>query len=65
MASEPITTAYIIKPSYPSVYMYEYIPVSLLGNGWVKVTTAIKTYATIEELLDALFSMRSVWYQGN
>jgi hypothetical protein len=53
------------------------IPLSLLGNGWVKialivarqrlgrnVTAVTNTHATIEELLDASFSMWPVSYQG-
>jgi hypothetical protein len=52
-------------------------PLSLLGNGSVKkpaivarqrldenVTAVTSTHATIEKLLDALFSARSVSYQG-
>jgi hypothetical protein len=53
------------------------IPLSLLGNGSVKnppivarqrlgrdVTAVTNTHATIEELLDASFSMWPVSYQG-
>jgi hypothetical protein len=37
-----------------------YIARQRLGKN---VTAAINTHATIEELLDASFSMQSVWYQ--
>jgi hypothetical protein len=36
---------------------------SLLGNGWVKTFARQRIHATIEELLDASFSVRSVSYQ--
>jgi hypothetical protein len=63
MASEPISTAYFINPSHQSVYVYVY-PLSLLGNGSVKTLSRQWTHATIEELLDASFTMRSVSYRG-
>jgi hypothetical protein len=61
MAPEPIPTAYFINRSHQSVCRC----ISLLGNDSVKknATAATNTHATIEELLDASFSMRSVSYQ--
>jgi hypothetical protein len=68
-------SASMLTPSCLCVYMC--IPLSLLDNGSVKiplsssrqqldktVTAATNTHATIEELLDASFSMRFVSYQG-
>jgi hypothetical protein len=41
------------------------IPLSLLGNGSVENVTAVtNTHTTVEELLDASFSMWPVSYQG-
>jgi hypothetical protein len=74
MTPEPISTAYFINPSRRSRCLYMY-PQSLLGNGSVKILSLLgngsvktlplqRTHSTIEELLDASFSMRSVSYQG-
>jgi hypothetical protein len=60
MAHEPITTAYFINPSHQSVYLYvdpSIIARQRLGKN---VNSAKNTHATIEELLVASFSMRSV-----
>jgi hypothetical protein len=76
MATEPISTAYFIKPSHQSVCLYVYpsyrckatarLSVSLLsvlGNGQVNKFPQQRIHATIEGLLDASFCMRSVSYQ--
>jgi hypothetical protein len=78
MAPEPILTAYFINPSHQSVFLHVY-PLLLLGKGSINcithsvarqrlsknVTAAKNTHATIEELLEASFSMPSVSYQRN
>jgi hypothetical protein len=58
MAPGPNSTAYCINPSHMSSY-----PLSLLGNGSVKTFPRQRIYVTIEKLLDASFSNRSVSYQ--
>jgi hypothetical protein len=62
-APEPISTAYVINPSHQSVclYVYPIIAMQMLDKN---VTAARNTHATIEELLDASFSLRFVSYQG-
>jgi hypothetical protein len=45
---------------YVRVSLY---PLSLLGNGSVNTFPTTNTHKTIEELLDAVFYMRSVSYQ--
>jgi hypothetical protein len=76
--TEPVhnSTAYFINPSHQSVCMYVYPPIfARLRTGKYSLvlirqrigknfTVATKKYATIEELLDATFSMSSVSYQG-
>jgi hypothetical protein len=60
---EPISAAYFINLSHQSVCLYVYPPLldrQLLSN---YVTAAMNTHETIEELLDASFSMWSVSYQ--
>jgi hypothetical protein len=76
MASEPMLTAYFINPSHQSVCLYMYpriVARQLLGKNPTNVTrqrlgknftAATNTHGTIEELLDASFSMRPVSYQG-
>jgi hypothetical protein len=62
MAPDLNSMVYLINPSHQSVCIC--IPLPLLGNGLVKkIIVATNTYATIEELLDQWFSMRSVSYQ--
>jgi hypothetical protein len=63
VAPEPITTAYFINPSHQSVCLYVY-PLNVVARQRLgkNVTAATNTHATIEELLDASFSMRSVSY---
>jgi hypothetical protein len=76
IATELISTAYFINPSNPSVCLcvqpsYDYKEtawlslslLSMLGNGSVNTLPWQRIHATIEELLDAPFSMRSVFYQ--
>jgi hypothetical protein len=63
MAPEPISTAYFINPSHQSVCLYVY-PLLLLGSGSVETLPWQQIHATIEELLDVLFSLQSVLYQG-
>jgi hypothetical protein len=63
MAPEPISADYLLILPI-SVCLCLFISLSLLGNGTVKnVTATTNTHATIEELLEASFSMRSVPYQ--
>jgi hypothetical protein len=62
MAHEPITMAYYIKTSYQSVSMC--ILLSLLRNGLVSTSPRQRIHATIEELLEASFPIRSVSYEG-
>jgi hypothetical protein len=62
MAPEPISTAYLIDPSHQSVclWIHSIVARQLLGRG---ATAAKNTHATIEELLNASVSMRSMSYQ--
>jgi hypothetical protein len=63
-APEPISTALLKNPSHQSVCLYVYPPSvarQRLGRNVTAVTTA---HATIEELLDASFSVWPVSYQG-
>jgi hypothetical protein len=63
MAPEPIPMAYFINPSHQSMSLYVHpliVARQLLSKN---VTVATNTDATVEELLDASFSMRSVSYQ--
>jgi hypothetical protein len=62
MAPEPILAAYFINLSYQSVCMYVYPIVARQGLG-KNVTTAKNTRATLDELLEALFSVRAMSYQ--
>jgi hypothetical protein len=58
MAPEPISTAYVINLPHQSVCLYPLIVArQRLGKN---VTAATNTHATIEELLNALFSVWSV-----
>jgi hypothetical protein len=58
MAPEPISAAYFINTSHQSVYP------CIVARQWLgkKVTKATNTRTTIEELLEAPFSMQSVSY---
>jgi hypothetical protein len=57
MAPGPISTAYFINASHKSVCLYVYIARQRLGKN---ITAATNTRVTIEELLDASFSVLSV-----
>jgi hypothetical protein len=59
MVPEPILTAYFINPSDQSVSVYV-SPVVARHRIGKKITPATNILATIEELLDASFPMRSV-----
>jgi hypothetical protein len=61
---EPISTSYFINPSHHSVCLYVYLPIVTTQRLGKQVTVATNTHATKEELLDALFPMRSVQYQN-
>jgi hypothetical protein len=68
--------AYFINPSHQSVCLYAYPlivarqrpgnnpPIVARQRLGKNVTVATNTHATLEELLGASFSMRSVSYQG-
>jgi hypothetical protein len=62
MATEPISTSYFINPSHSpvSICVSPIVARQRLGKD---VTAATNTHATIEEMLDASFSTRSVSYQ--
>jgi hypothetical protein len=60
MAPEPISAAYFINPSHHSVCLNVYPTLSLLGNGSVDTFPWQRIQTTIEELLEASFSIRSV-----
>jgi hypothetical protein len=62
MAHEAISTAYFINPSHPSVSVCVSFLTSLRKRS-VKTLPQQRTHATIEELLDASFSMRSLTYE--
>jgi hypothetical protein len=77
MTPEPISTTCFINPSYQScvserVFLLslqsngsvKYIPLSVLGNGWVKTFPQQGIHAKIEESLDAPFFMRSCLIKG-
>jgi hypothetical protein len=76
MALEPVSTAYCVNPSHQSVCLYVYpliVARQRLGKNPLivarqrfceNVTAAMNTHATIEELLEASFPMRSVSYKG-
>jgi hypothetical protein len=76
MASKPISTSYFINPSHqpvclhacPSLVAREQLsknrPIVARQRLSKSITAATNTHATIEELLDASFSMRSVSCQG-
>jgi hypothetical protein len=64
MAREPIWMGYFRNTSHQSVCLYVYYRNVARQRIGKKVTVAMNTHETIEELLDASFSMRSVSYQG-
>jgi hypothetical protein len=63
MVPEPSSVVYYTSPSYQFVCLYVYH--SIVARQWLgkNITAATNTHATIEELLDALFSMGSMLYQ--
>jgi hypothetical protein len=62
IAPEPIWTAYFINPSHQSVCLYGNPSIVARQRLCKNNTAATKTHATIEELLDTSFSMRSMSY---
>jgi hypothetical protein len=60
MAPKCILTAYFINPFHQSVHLYVYPPIVDWQRLGENVTAAMYTHATIEELLDASFSLRYV-----
>jgi hypothetical protein len=63
MEPEPISTAYFINLSDQPVCLYVYPPLLDRQRLSKCVTAATNTHETIEESLDASFSMWSVSYQ--
>jgi hypothetical protein len=63
MAPKPISTADFINPSYQSACLYVYPLIVALQGFRRNVTAATNTQATIEDLLEASFSMRSLSHQ--
>jgi hypothetical protein len=63
MAPEPLSTTYFINPSHQSVCLYVYSFIFRRQRLGKNVTAATNTYATIEESLNASFSLRSVSYK--
>jgi hypothetical protein len=63
MVPEPILMAYFINPSHKSACLYVHPHIAATQRLDNKVNAATNTHATIEELLDASFSMWSVSYQ--
>jgi hypothetical protein len=62
MVPEPISAAYFINPTHQSVCLYVYTYSRYRCQATALLTEPLQS-ATIEELLDALFSVRSVLYQ--
>jgi hypothetical protein len=63
IAPELISTAYFINLSHQSVCLYTYPHIVARQRLGKNVIAATNTHATIEELLEASFSVRSVSYQ--
>jgi hypothetical protein len=59
-----ISTAYFINPSYHSVCLFAYRLIFARQQLGKNLTAAKNTHKTVDDLLDAWFSMRSVSYQG-
>jgi hypothetical protein len=57
MANEPISMAYFINSSHQSLCQYVYPPIVARQQLSKNITMVTNTHATIEELLDVLFSM--------
>jgi hypothetical protein len=62
-APESISMAHFINPSHQSVCLYVYSLIVARQQLGEKVTAAKTTYARIEQLFEASFSVRSVMYQ--
>jgi hypothetical protein len=60
MTREPISTADFINVSHQSVCLYMYVITHWIGKN---VTAATDKQATIEQLLEVLFSMGTASYQ--
>jgi hypothetical protein len=58
MATQPISTTYFVNLSHQSVFLCASLP--LLGCGSIKTFTRQRINATVEEMLDASFSVVSV-----
>jgi hypothetical protein len=56
MVAESVSTAYFINPSHLSVCLYVCSTIGMQRLG-KNVTAAKNTHETVEEFLDALFSM--------
>jgi hypothetical protein len=63
MATKPISKAYFINPFHQSVCLYMYAPIVAMQQLSKNGTAAINTRTTIEELLDASFSMQLMSYE--
>jgi hypothetical protein len=63
MAPGPISTVCLISPSHHSVCLYVYPAIATRQRLSENVTAATNTHATIEELLNASFFMRSLSHQ--
>jgi hypothetical protein len=63
MAPKPISTEYLINPSKQSVCLHVHPSIVARQRLCINVNAATNTHATIDELLDASFSMRSMTYQ--
>jgi hypothetical protein len=63
MAPEPFSAAYVMKPSHQSVCLYVYTHLVARPRIGKNVTAATNRQATIEQLFDALFSVRHMSYQ--
>jgi hypothetical protein len=63
MAIEPISAAYFINPFHQTVSLYEYSSIVARQRLGQKVTSTTNTHGTVEEWLDASFTIRSMSYQ--
>jgi hypothetical protein len=64
MLPEPISAAYFGNPSHHFVYLYVYPSLVARQRLGKNVTATTNTHATMEELFDTSFSVRSISYQG-
>jgi hypothetical protein len=63
MAPEPISTAYFLNPAHQSVCLCVYPSIVIRKRLGKNVTMTTNTHAKMAELLDMLFSVRSVKHQ--